>query len=144
MVSIPTSPPRDSPSERSLQRGYETTHISIAVLLAVVIGLAIGGVGVCLGVWWLQKDDLRAAARDDRPMSFVHVAPDRGGTPPLQPDGPAHDTTPPQDLAAMHAGEDAVFARLGWRDVRTGSISVPADICAEVIRRSTPVARAAP
>jgi hypothetical protein len=145
MVSSPTSPPPEAPSEESLRLGYEPTHISIRALLIAVIGLGVGGVLLGIGVWYIQKDYLDDAARGDRSTSFVHVAPDLRGAPPLQPDGPAHDTTPPQDLAAMHAAENTVFDHMGWRNPQTGEIAVPASITDEIIRaHSTPTTRPTP
>jgi len=130
--------PSDAPTAEAIARGYETTHISVRVLLCVLAGLVSSCFAIYLVVWHLQKSLLRDAAGEDRASSLIHFTTRDNDVPLLQPSGPMHDTTAAQDMAAMRASEDAVFNRAGWRAPDPGIVSVPADVLQALASRPVP------
>lgn len=106
--------------------------------VVVIVGSVAGMIVVAAVVSaWLLGHRSAAIREVDRPRSVgsPRFAPDG---PPLQPSLP-HDRTPGEDLAAMHAREDAVFAAMGWRiDPATHAAVVPDAVIARVAARPGP------
>jgi hypothetical protein len=145
MENIATSPAPEKahgasavPSAEALARGYETTHVSIRPLLLVVGCLAMLVAGIYFAVWYLQSELLRQASASDRATSMIQIAARDNDAPLLQPSGPIHDTTAAQDMVKLRAEEDAVFARLGWRNSETGEMSAPDNVVQAIASRSLP------
>lgn len=128
-------PPRREPGK------YETGDVSLRWMTVGLVLLIAGAVVMHWSLWkvWAaQSEEGRSA---DVPRSVAAEGVRRTG-PALQP-SVGHDRLPPEDLATMRAGEDAVFAAMGWR-AADGKIRVPDEVVGKVVdlERSRPSAPA--
>jgi hypothetical protein len=83
-------------------------------------------------MWHLTRE-----AREIDPARSAVERPEwlQPGAPKLQP-SEEHDTLPREDLAAMRAAEDRVFAHLGWLDEKRG-VTVPRGLVERVGKGTT-------
>jgi hypothetical protein len=132
---------RDDPPTETLARGYQPNRVPVrAIALAVVLFIAFAAV-THVWLWFLVKadSDVRPA---DRPRSVVRRGPGAGAAdaPPLQPTA-GRERVPPEDVAAMRAGEDAVLRRMGsTSDPATGRMRPPEELVRRVAADRTPAA----
>lgn len=119
--------PKADVSAESRKRGYEASTITVRGLGIFLALFCVGGVVIQIGVWILLKFYMAERRNADVPKSAVERV-ERAIEPSLQP-SPAHDTTPPQDLATMHEAENRVFAHMGWEiDSDSGEARIPGQI----------------
>ena len=131
----PTTP-KSNPSPDAIGQGYEPARLSARGLLLFVIGFFV----TMAVIFWALHPVMRHFTREAHaldPQRSVVEQPDGlpPGAPALQP-SVDHDTLPREDLRALHAEEDEVFARLGWLDDK-GRVKVPDSVIERVAKRAT-------
>ncbi len=126
---------KDGVGDEALRLGYEPSKLDVRGLGLFLLYLCIAAIVIHVGVWVLLKHYASLTDGRTAPMSAVR-AESHGVEPALQP-SPQHDTTPPQDLAHMRAGENEVFARMGWHmDKGAHDPTIPPEIVASMVGRT--------
>ena len=124
------------PSSESLARGHEPDGLRMRTLVWLVVGFIAFAVAVQIGIWFVLKHYTHGPRAADRARSVARVeAGPPADAPPLQPT-PGHDRAPWQDVAAMRASEDQVFAQMGWT-VKGGHARIPDAVVHAVSSGST-------
>lgn len=126
----------DNPPPETIARGYEAMPFRLRWLWISIVSIVVSAVVIHFVVWGLMKHFGKRIREADVQQSAVQVE-HQMAAPSLQPT-PTHDQLPAEDLAAMHAREDAIFMQLGWkRDAETGTFHPPADLVRAVGNRRT-------
>jgi len=141
------------PSSESLERGYETSDVSVKGLAWFVVCLIVVAAVVHAGVWFLLEEYIKRDELRDRPYAaladkqFADAYNNQHGTrleaqevpppppePRLQP-SQGHERTPEADLRLMRNQEDDMLRRLGWviDPVSHMALAIPSEVMSAVI-----------
>ena len=101
------------PLPDALARGYEGDDLNVRGLLIFVIIFLITAVVLHILLWILLKYYFATPRAEDVAPSAVTLI-ERFPEPQLQP-SIGHNTTPQEDLAALHQDENRIFNALGWQ-----------------------------
>ena len=115
---------KSAPSPEAVGQGYEPARMSARAMVWFVVSFFV----TMAVIFWALHPVMHHFTREAREIDPQRSA--AGETEGLPPGAPAlqpsvdHDTLPREDLAAMRAEEDRVFAHLGWLDEKRG-VTVP-------------------
>jgi hypothetical protein len=126
---------KSDPSREAADQGYEPARMSARAMVWFVGSFVVSMVLIFWALHPVMRHFTHEARELDGSRSAVgerEAAPP--GAPELQP-SLDHDTLPREDLAAMRAQEDEVFAHMGWRDDK-GRVTVPESVVARVAKRA--------
>jgi hypothetical protein len=134
---------KSDPSREAADQGYEPARMSARAMVWFVASFAVAMVVI----FWAMHPVMRHLTHEARALDGSRSAVEERETPPpgapeLQP-SVDHDMLPKEDLAAMRAKENEVFAHLGWRDDK-GRVTVPASVVARVAKRAATQASSRP
>lgn len=101
------------PPSGALARGYEGDDLNVRGLLIFLICFLVTAVVIHIMLWQLLKHYFATPRAEDAAPSAVNLL-ERFPEPQLQP-SIGHNTTPQEDLAALHQDENRIFNALGWK-----------------------------
>jgi hypothetical protein len=111
------------------EAGYERRDLSARAIAWFTVGLAILAVLTLLGMGLLMRLFSRGEPPGQalvRPGDTSAAAFDRSAQPDLQ-------VAPLQDLATMHAAEEAQLKNYGWVDRQSGIAAIPIERAMEIV-----------
>jgi hypothetical protein len=123
-----------SPPPDAVARGYEGDDLSIRGLFIFFILFLLTAAIIHAFIWVLTLHYVWSPRVEDRAPSSVNFV-ERFPSPQLQP-SVGHNTTPPQDLAALRLEEGRIFDALGWKkDPQSSYLIIPDQILQELKHR---------
>jgi hypothetical protein len=150
MVELPTprnpdAPPKAAPDQISLPSskgatGYETRDIRLKPIAVAAVALVVAAAFTHAAMWGLfelfEARELRRKA-SDRPIARELRR--------TQPPEPRLQSTPLDDLAALHAWEERLLTTYAILDSQAGTVRIPIERAMElVVERGLPARPAAP
>ena len=111
---------------------FEGSDINTRLLLgSVVLLIVVTACSMMLGLWIYNGLETRQIESYPTPLPLIQLRP----TPPqprLQPNA-LDRTTAEEDLATMHAREDAILDTYGWVDEDEGIVRIPIDRAIDIL-----------
>jgi len=131
---------------RKANRRHELRDVNVRALFGIALAMLFTALVIHVVVWWLMNFLAHHPRRPD--VSLSPLAQAKRIPPPPRLQGTQLEVSPPLDLAAFRAQEEAQLNSYGWVDKNTGRVRIPIERAKELILQQglpvTPPPPAAP